>query len=462
MLFLKVGVRRARFWWRLSFAYIERYRLRIGLVLLSIVIIIALFTQTYSRVSRSNLLTIGYVGVYTLETIPTSVLSLATQSLVTSDTSGKPVPSLASHWTVSEDGKTYVVFLKDSLKWHDNSDVSAKDLSIAISNVGINALNNKAIEFRLPNPIASFPLALDKPVFKSNTFYGTGEFRIVGIDRRDNIVKRIRLVPKDKNLPRVDIKFYQTEEQAAYALKIGEIKVANVANAKEFESWFNLNLEKNVDLSEIVTIFFDTSAPPFDSKDFRQALAYSINRTDFDGVLATGPISKSNWVYNPDIKRYDYNTGKAKELLSKSEVVNPKVTLTVTPGLANVAQEVKKDWEAIGVKVDLKEEKSVPRDFGALLAVNMLKPDPDQYSLWHSTQKATNITKYKDVKIDKLLEDARSTPDEGSRRDLYFDFQRVLSDNVPAVFLYYPNKYKVAYKNIAALLSKLPRDYSTY
>ncbi|MEX2028417.1 MAG: hypothetical protein WD988_02855, partial [Candidatus Curtissbacteria bacterium] len=135
-----------------------------------------------------------------------------------------------------------------------------------------------------------------------------------------------------------------------------------------------------------------------------------------------------------------------------------KVTLSYTPSLEQVAKSIQKDWQAVGFDVTLKLERGVPKAFQAFLAVNKLSPDPDQYGLWHSSQKGTtNITAYKNVKIDKLLEDARSTEDEDTRKTLYFDFQRFLVDDAPAAFLYYPYKYQVTYKNIQPLIAKLPK-----
>lgn len=457
MRLIKILARRIRFWWNLVGAYLTRYRYWIATIIFFFLIITLAITNLWPKISRSNTITLGYVGVYTLETIPTEILSLATQSLIAAGPDGRPQPSLASHWQVSEDGKTYIVFLKDNLKWHDATNLDAKDISIAIQNVKITALNNKTIEFKLPNPISSFPHALNKPVFKTKTFYGTGEFRIVDIDQVDNVVKKISLVPKEKKLPRVDIKFYQSEVQAASALKIGEIKSATVANADIFETWPNLDVEKTVDESEVVTIFYNNEDPQLSSEELRQALSFAINKIEFDGKIATGPISPSNWAYSTNVKRYDYNTGKARELIAKSEGRDFTINLSVTPGLEKVAENIKRDWEALGVKTNLKFEKTVPATFQAMLVVNKLQPDPDQYALWHSTQRESNITRFKDVRIDKLLEDARTTQDETKRKELYFDFQKSLVEDVPATFLYHPYKYRVTYKNIRTLISKLPK-----
>lgn len=454
---LAILQRRLKFWLSLFSAYISRYRLR----LTSGLVILCLFTFTvfklWPAVSRSNVVTTGFVGNYTIGNIPTEILTPATKSLISVDNTGKPIPSLASHWTVSDDGKTYVVFLKDNLKWHNDTPIDARDITIAIDNVQITGLNNKAIEFKLKNPIASFPTILDKPVFKKNTFYGAGDFRLVDIDQIQDIIKKISMVPKNPDLPRVEIKFYPTEEQLANALKIGETKSANLTSAKLFEKWPNLNTETLLDSSQVVTIFFNTEDETLTSKEFRQSLIFAINRTRFDGVLASGPIAPTNWTYTREVKRYDYNSGKAKELLTKSGIRNPKIMLSVTQDLEEQAKLIQKDWQDLGISVEINVVKQIPDQFQALLAVNKIPPDPDQYALWHSTQKDTNLTNFKDVRIDKLLEDGRTTLDEEKRKGFYIDFQKSLVEEAPAAFLYHPHKYHIVYKNSQKLLTKLPK-----
>ena len=81
-----------------------------------------------------------------------------------------------------------------------------------------------------------------------------------------------------------------------------------------------------------------------------------------------------------------------------------------------------------------------------LLAFWKVPQDPDQYFFWHSTQKQGNITGYKNVKIDKLLEDGRNTLAIEKRKKIYYDFQKVFMDDLPAVFLYYPNVYTISRK----------------
>ncbi len=89
---------------------------------------------------------------------------------------------------------------------------------------------------------------------------------------------------------------------------------------------------------------------------------------------------------------------------------------------------------------------NVPNDFNMLLAQMTLAKDPDQYFFWHSTQQGTNITSYKNVRVDKLLEDGRATFNLDKRKEIYFDFQRVLVEDMPGDFLYYPYTYTIKRK----------------
>ena len=104
---------------------------------------------------------------------------------------------------------------------------------------------------------------------------------------------------------------------------------------------------------------------------------------------------------------------------------------------------IAKDWEKVGIKVNLQVISQIPSDYQAFLAIFDIPDDPDQYSMWHSTQTATNITRYQDPRIDKLLEDGRSEINIDARKRIYFDFQRFLVEDSPAVFLYYPTIYTI-------------------
>jgi peptide/nickel transport system substrate-binding protein len=108
------------------------------------------------------------------------------------------------------------------------------------------------------------------------------------------------------------------------------------------------------------------------------------------------------------------------------------------------AESISKDWTAAGVVVNLQVISNIPTDYQAFLAIYDIPDDPDQYSIWHSTQTSTNITHYQNPRIDKLLEDGRSEINIEDRKKTYFDFQRYLVEDSPAAFLYYPEIYSIS------------------
>ena len=112
-------------------------------------------------------------------------------------------------------------------------------------------------------------------------------------------------------------------------------------------------------------------------------------------------------------------------------------------------------WQELGLNAKLRVESGIPQNFQALLITQIIPQDPDQYQLWHSTQTLTNLSKYSSPRADKDLEDGRKTASEEERKEKYMDFQKVLMEDAPATFLYYP-KYNIIYlKKIEGLLSKI-------
>ena len=87
-----------------------------------------------------------------------------------------------------------------------------------------------------------------------------------------------------------------------------------------------------------------------------------------------------------------------------------------------------------------------PTEYDAFLVIFDIPPDPDQYTLWHSTQAGSNISRYKNPRIDKLLEDGRLNLDTEARKKIYLDFQRFLLEDAPAAFLFHPTWYTISRK----------------
>ena len=118
------------------------------------------------------------------------------------------------------------------------------------------------------------------------------------------------------------------------------------------------------------------------------------------------------------------------------------------PELARAAELIKKQWEKIGVKVELDEESATDikqsikdRSYDVLIFGEILNLDPDQYSYWHSSQKkdpGLNLALYDNKNVDKIIEETRQILNPLERAKRYEDFEKLILEDAPVVFLYSP------------------------
>jgi peptide/nickel transport system substrate-binding protein len=90
---------------------------------------------------------------------------------------------------------------------------------------------------------------------------------------------------------------------------------------------------------------------------------------------------------------------------------------------------------------DLYQNVIRPRKYDALLFGEVIGKDRDLYAFWHSSQRnapGLNVAMYANSKVDKLLEDIRTTSDETVRATKYAQFDSLVRADIPAIFLYLP------------------------
>ena len=237
------------------------------------------------------------------------------------------------------------------------------------------------------------------------------------------------------------------------AYKAGEINKMDIYKksiADTFLTWKNSQVSQNVDYSRAMTLFFNLKNELLQERDVREAIALSIPTKDIQalGEPAKGPISPSSWAYNKNLTQNLENIDLAKKNLSKYiSTSSAELKFITFYDYLNVASDLDKNFKDIGLKTDLNLSNfDAGSQFDVLLAFWQIPQDPDQYFFWHSTQTGGNITSYKNVKVDKLLEDGRETVSVKDRKEIYDNFQKVVSDDLPAIFLYYPFVYTVERK----------------
>jgi peptide/nickel transport system substrate-binding protein len=421
---------------------------------------------------------IGRVGLYTWLEIPHDIQGKVSAGLTELDATGQPVPVLAERWTVEEDGRAFRFLLKEDLKWQDGKPFLPEDVNYNFTDVQTVATEN-TILFRLKDAYAPFPVVVSQPLFRTvrktrlgflheNQIIGLGEYRVTSLKYQGVYISQLVL---ENSRERLVYRFYPSEEEALIAFRLGKVDTL-----EEFTSVSDLapdefslyKVQDGVNLRQYVALFFNTADPSL-SKEMRQALHYATHKPGPDDpkLRALSPIPATSWAYNSteEIDPFTYDLDKAVEVY---KTVNPpqplKITIDASVSLLDEAQGVAEDWRQLGLAAKAScevnpsdDEAGCDRyliepqiralrdlqDFQAALVAREAPADPDQYSWWHSTQ-TSNISRYQNPRVDKFLEDGRKETNQQKRKLVYFEFQRYLVEDVPAMFMYYLPEYTIS------------------
>lgn len=436
-----------RYYW-LTQIFIKKHSgiiFRTTTIILSLLTIIIIFSRYLP--TPKNTEKIGRVGKYTLATIPSDLENMIGEGLVSIDSQGSIVPALANSWVIEDNGKRYTFELNQKKTWHDGTLLNSNDIAYNFTDVQVTRTEN-SITFLLKEPFAPFMQAMTRPVLK-NTTLGTKNARITDYQLVSGNTLQSITIESDTN--RWIYKFYPTENSALTAYKLGEVNVldslTNIPSDLANDVSSNINTQNG---DKIAALFINNSDALLSSKTTRQGLAYAIPDKSFGKIRALSPISRQSWVYNDLVKDYEYDASRAKTLFTQ-DIKNPgevKIELKTMLPYLDVAESIASSWrQVLGIMVDVKVVSNVSSDYQIILADFMPPLDPDQYTLWHSTQ-PTNFTKYSNLKVDKLLEDGRRTLDQKLRKEIYTDFQRFLLEDSPAIFLFETEKITLSRKKM--------------
>jgi len=432
---------------RLVGAFLSKFK---GLILIGFLLGIVIFIAARFLIPKLGFKTtkvIGLVGKYQTDTIPDEISKQIGNGLTKVDEEGNVEPDLALSWETSDKGKTWIFHLDTKRRWQDGTSLTSKDVSYNFSDADVQKPDDATIIFKLKNEFSPFPSVVSEPIFKKGLL-GTGEWKVKKLSLSANYIQSVILVDA-KNNQKI-YKFYPTEDRAKLALKLGQVHtLSNLYDASPFETWGVFNIKGSPSNNKIVTLFFNTKDNILSEKSVRQALAYAINKDSLPKPRAYSPIQQNSWAYNPQVKTYNYDVERAKSLISDlpQEVKsNLKIDIVTNYILLPTAEKIVKDWEEIGVASQALVSSSIPTEYQTFLAIFEIPADPDQYTVWHSTQSTSNFSNYQNPRIDKLLEDGRAQLDQEERRKTYLDFQRFLNEDLPALFLYYPTLYTIERK----------------
>ncbi|MDR2830772.1 MAG: ABC transporter substrate-binding protein [Methanobrevibacter sp.] len=272
------------------------------------------------------------------------------------------VNDLAEGYSVGNDGKTYIVNIKNGVKFHDGSNLTSEDVAFtynkAISSKKVTpdlsslnettAINNTTVQFVLNQPDSTFLSKLTilgivpKESYNNETYathpIGSGPFKFVQWDKGQQIIleKNDDYYGKKPNFKKLTIVYLQGEAALASASK-GEVDIAEIPAELANRTINNMRIQhyssvdprgialptvpNNSKKSNGVAIGNNVTA----NLAIRKALNYGINREEiikgvfygygtktYDGVSTLLPWS------NPDTSIKDGDINKSIEILNEN------------------------------------------------------------------------------------------------------------------------------------------------
>ncbi|HKY50805.1 MAG TPA: peptide ABC transporter substrate-binding protein [Candidatus Limnocylindria bacterium] len=369
--------------------------------------------------------------------------------------------------------------------------------SDAFRGVKVEAVDDRIVRFTLPDAYGPFAASTTVPLLPSHLLsrvdydelprvafnqrpIGTGPFRVVEVDQRQTVLARndsfYRTRP-DRTRPYLDrliLRSYPDTSQALTALARGEIDGVGGLSTGDAERARGL---KNVTLysfgtNDFTALFLNVRPDKvtFRDRTVRQAMVRAIDRgkilqvaVDGRGLVADEFVPESSWAYVRDVTRYEFSHSEARTMLDDADWKDHdgdgvrdrggvKLAFAITtsnePARIAAAGQIAEDLVAIGMSVEIKtmsfsdliENAARERTYDALLIGVSVSGDPDPYSFFHSSEikdPGHNFSGYTTLALDRSLEAARRTTDQGKRRELYTSVFQTIATDVPVVFLYF-------------------------
>ena len=439
--------------------------------------------------------------------------------LIRFDSRGMPLPDLAEAWGTSQDGTIYNFSIRPNAVWHDGTGVTTDDVIFTIDlikndisfypadvkslwdEVEIKRLDEKTMQFRLPEPFVPFLDYLTFGVLPQHLLgaipadqianadfnlnpIGSGPYQFDHLLVEDGQITGVVLTAFDKYhgqqpyIPQMVFRYYPSSASALDAYRQGEVLgisqiTSNVLDDALLEEKLSLYTSRRPELSLIFFNLDNGEVPFFQDFPIRQALLMALNRQRMindllrgQAIPADGPILPSSWAYYDGIEHLDYDSDAAISALKKEGYVIPaeggEVRAKEGQFLAftllhpddalhtALAEYVQRDWAKLGVRVTLlalpyeqliHENLDTRQYQAALVDLNLsYTPDPDPYPFWHQAEATggQNYAQWDSRAASEYLERARITANLNERARLYRNFQVIFAQELPALPLYFP------------------------
>lgn len=304
---------------------------------------------------------------------------------------------------------------------------------------------------------------------------GSGPYRLVRKEAGKEIVvqRRADYWAKRPYIETVVFKVLVDTNTAWNALKRWDIDETIISSDVWNRERTNRALESKVDFRRFYTLNYNYIAwnsrnPLFGDKRIRRAMAMCVPIEPIVNDLyhgtaraLSGPFTPDEWAYNPTVPVIRYDPRAAKQafaslgwLDSNGDGILDKdgkpfrFDLLIMAGTATtmqLAQMIQAELKNIGVQMEIVVlegsiaiQRILTGNYAAAYLSWDLDPDPDPFSLFHSSQtppRGQNFVYYNNPVADQLLEQGRRELDQSKRKDIYHQLHAVMAEDQPYTWL---------------------------
>ncbi len=307
---------------------------------------------------------------------------------------------------------------------------------------------------------------------------GTGPFKFVSWKQNQSLLgvrysHYWQKAPDGRTYPYADsIEFRPIPEgqQRLNSLEAGTINVMHTSSASnigkvlgQFRHDGKANTLVSQDFAELGYLMLNSSKPPFNDVRMRRAFAMAIDRKAINDILADGlptiadgPFAPGNVGYlkHPGFPKHDADAAKrlVSEYVKEGHEAKLTLVLLADPAITQLGELIQRQVAKAGITLRLTSQEqaqlintAIGGKFQAITWRNHPGGDPDtQYVWWYDgdpspakTPNPVNFGRINDPKIDRLLTQARSDPDQAKRKQIYEDLNREFASQVWNVWLSY-------------------------
>lgn len=425
------------------------------------------------------------------------------------DKNGNPTVELAKSYNFETPTKL-IIKLREDVLWHDNVKLTSKDIIFTYEKIidpkvfnsiksnfqevqSVKALDDYTIEVIYKNPyfkaletwmvgILPYHLLKDEKDLMTSSFnknpIGTGSYKLKEFKQGQDI----ELLANDKYFegkPKIDrilYKFLLDSNTSFLYLKQKKLDIGGL-DPIQVDRQLDNNFRNNYAIMQKPSfsfsyLGFNLKNEKFKDIRIRQALSLAIDRQELVDILffgygkvCNGPFLPNSFAYNEEIKTITQDITKAKELLKEAgyDENHPfsfeVVTNTGNDIRINAALILQYQLQKAGIKMNIRvmEWQAFlntvvhPRNFEAVLLGWSMALMPDAYPIWHSTSSKLggfNFVSYENPKVDNLIEKGNNTVNRDELGKIYKNIFKIITDDLPYLFLYIPDSISAVNKNI--------------